>query len=75
MLTLLVVVILMLLDRHGCGHGSGRGGRHRVDIWVLVELVDLEMERVVGWEPHGWDWLGDRVVNRLWNGDGRGRDW
>jgi hypothetical protein len=77
-----VVVAVAVWDRHGSGHrggygdghGGGHGGGHGMDSLVVVEVVDLEMERVVDWHAHGWDWLGDRVRDRLWEGDGSGGD-
>ena len=63
-----VVVLVGVWEWHGSGHGG------RVSSLVVVIMVDLEMERVVDWDAHGLDWLGDHVMGGLWNGDGSSGD-
>ena len=47
----------MVWDRHRNGHRGGHGDRHRggarADFLILVEVVDLGMERVIDWDAHG----------------------
>ena len=78
LLLLVVVVAVTVWNGHGSGHrggyGDGHGGGHGIDSLVVVEVVDLEMERVVDWHAHGWDWLGGHVMDRLWDGDGSDGD-
>jgi len=63
LLTLLAVVVVLDWYRYGSGHGGGHGdvyrGRHRIGFWVMVGVVDLEMERGVDRHTHGWDRFGD----------------
>lgn len=61
-------------NRHRGGHRDRHGGRHGVDFLILVEVVDLEMGRVIDRNPRGRDRLGDRMINRLGNRDGNGGD-
>lgn len=52
-------------DRHGHGHR----GRSRVCWLTVIELVGLEMERVADSETSILDWLRDRTVPNLRNGN------
>ena len=63
----LVTLVVIVWNRHGCRHESRH--RYRVDLLVLRKVVDLEMERAVG-----WDRLLEITISGLWNRDGSGGD-
>ena len=56
--------------RHGDRHLDGHGSRGRVHLLAVVELVDLEGEKVADWGTYSLDWLRDRIITSL-----RNRDW